>query len=239
MSYPPPAPDYPPPYPAQPQYAPAPAPKKSRAGMWIAIIVAVLVVCCGGGGIVAYLAYDKAQETAAQIEDDLNGIIASASAKANPPAAKITVVAPATLAGRKPVTDAELKTLAETMKSGFEAAVPAASNAVAGFYGDPADKDLVMIFAASARMGNPEKELDDAFKGMATSGLTATGITEVPAGPLGGTAKCGSATAEGVPMAICAWADSGSLGMVVWYFKTVSEVKAELITVRGQIEQKS
>ena len=40
-------------------------------------------------------------------------------------------------------------------------------------------------------------------------------------------------------MAICAWADSGSLGMVVWYFKTVGEVKAELIEVRGQIEQKS
>ncbi|MEV4416274.1 hypothetical protein [Catellatospora sp. NPDC049609] len=234
MSYPPPAPDYPPPYPGQPApYTPAPAPKKSRVGMWVAIVIGVLIVCCGGGGIGAYFFF---KDTADKIEGEIDGIIASASAQAQ--AAKITVVAPSTLAGRAPVTDPELKSLATTMKTGFQAAVPAASNAVAGFYGDPAKKDLVMMFAASARMGNPEKELDDAFTGMATSGLTATGIAKVPAGPLGGTAKCGSATSDGVPMAICAWADSGSLGMVVWYFKTVDEVKAELIEVRGQIEQK-
>lgn len=233
MSYPPAGPDYPPPYPAQPQF-PAPAPKKSKAGMWIAIVLGVVLLCCGAGVGVYFLAKDKVEDVVAAV--------ASATplpGESTAPAVKITVVAPAKLAGRAPVTDPELKTLAETMKSGFQAAVPAASNAVAGFYGDPAKQDLVMMFAASARMGDPEKELDDAFKGMGTSGLTATGITEVPAGPLGGTAKCGTASAEGVPMAICAWADSGSLGMVVWYFKTVNQVKAELITVRGQIEQQS
>lgn len=62
---------------------------------------------------------------------------------------------------------------------------------------------------------------------------------DVDAGPLGGKARCGAAESQGVPMAVCAWVDNGSLGMVVWYYKTVNEIKAEFITVRGQIEQKS
>ncbi|MEU7821867.1 hypothetical protein [Catellatospora sp. NPDC049133] len=191
----------------------------------------MLLLCCGGGVGVWYLVKD----TADQIEQEIDGAIASASAQVA--AKEITVVAPATLAGRPKSTDPQLETVTDTMKSSFEATLPSATGAVAAFYGDQAKRDLVMIFAASARITDPGQEVDAAFAGMGTSGVVATGIVPVDAGPLGGEAKCGSAKTEAVPLVVCAWADKGSLGMVVWYFKTVNEVKAEFIEVRGQIEQ--
>ncbi|MDI1459347.1 hypothetical protein QEZ54_00045 [Catellatospora sp. KI3] len=238
----PPTPDYPPPYPAQPQYpgqqpyptqplAPVAPPKKSKAGLILGIIGVVLLLCIGGVVGVFFLVKDDVKDAV----DEVNNAVASAQAQL--PTKKITIVTPATLGGRDPVEQAELKSLAETMKSGLSSAVPGASNVVAGFYGDPVKQDLVMLFAAAAKMGNPEKELDDAFKGMGTSGLNATGIAEINPGPLGGSAKCGTATTSGVKLAVCAWADNGSLGMLVWYFKSVDDIKSEFVTLRGEVEK--
>ncbi|MBV1848512.1 hypothetical protein [Catellatospora tritici] len=231
----PPTPEYPPPYPTQPQYPTQPIapPKKSKAGLIIGIVVVVLLLCIGGVVGVFFLAKDKVEDAVQDVND------AVASAQAQLPTKKTTVVAPDKLGGRAPVEQAELKSLSETMKSGLSSAVPGASNVVAGFYGDPAKQDMVMLFAAAAKMGNPEKELDEAFKGMGTSGLTATDLASVDPGPLGGSAKCGSATTAGVDLAVCAWADNGSLGMFVWYFKSVDDIKTEFVTLRGQVEQQS
>ena len=40
-----------------------------------------------------------------------------------------------------------------------------------------------------------------------------------------------------MPLGICVWADRGSLGMVVMYFKSADQAKAEFTTIRGQVEQ--
>ena len=42
-----------------------------------------------------------------------------------------------------------------------------------------------------------------------------------------------------MPLGVCVWADRGSLGMVVMYFKSADQAKAEFITIRGQVEQQS
>jgi hypothetical protein len=208
--------------PQQP-YLAAPPPKKSKAGLWITLAVVLLLVC-GGTAVGLVVFFNK------KVQPTVDSVVA---------AQKTTVVAPDQLAGRKKVTDAQLQSLADTMKTGVQGTIKGSTGAVAGFYGDAEKQDLVMIFAVSAAITNPEKELNDSFASMGTSGLKATDLQDVDAGPLGGKARCGAAEAQGVPMAVCAWVDNGSLGMVVWYYKTVNEVKAEFITVRGQIEKKS
>ena len=39
-------------------------------------------------------------------------------------------------------------------------------------------------------------------------------------------------------MAVCIWTDRGSLGMIMMYFATAEELKAEFLTMRGEIEQR-
>ncbi|WP_319461014.1 hypothetical protein [Micromonospora sp. RTP1Z1] len=204
----------------QPSYgAPAgPPPKKSNVGRILLITLAVVVVLCLGGAAVLFFA----------AKGPVGDVVE---------ATKTRMVAPATLAGRPKVTDPKLTSAAEDMSSEMKKNVPDATSTVGAFYGNPDKKDLVMIAGASGVLADPKKELEDATKGL-SSELTVTTFNTVDAGPLGGNAKCGDGKADAIQVGVCVWADRGSLGVIVIYFKSGAQAQAELVTMRGQIEQK-
>ncbi|MDG4808572.1 hypothetical protein O7634_17615 [Micromonospora sp. WMMD1120] len=203
-----------------PHLAAGPPPaKKSNVGKIVLIVLAVVLVLCVGGVAITWIA----------VKDDVGDVV---------DATKTRVVAPATLAGRPKITDPELQSAADDLVTGMKSQAQNETSAVGAFYGDPTKRDLVMIAGVSGLMTDPEKELDDAVTGLAKQ-LTVANMTPVEAGPLGGEARCGDGTAETVPLGICLWADRGSLGLVVLYFKSADQAKAEFITIRGQVEQRS
>ncbi|MEH1164523.1 hypothetical protein V6V47_03955 [Micromonospora sp. CPCC 205539] len=215
---------FPPAQPGQPYGDPSlsagpPAPKKSKAGKIILIVLAVVLVLCLGGAAITWFA----------VKDEVGDVV---------DATKTRVSAPATLAGRAKNTDPQLQKAADDMVAGMKATAKNETGAVGAFYGDPAKKDLFMIAAASGVMADPKKELDDLVTGL-SSQVGVASMATVEAGPLGGEARCGDGKIEDVPVGICAWADRGSVGMVISYYKTADQVKAEFVTIRGQIEQKS
>ncbi|MEU4480023.1 hypothetical protein AB0F68_18490 [Micromonospora sp. NPDC023966] len=204
----------------QPGYgAPAPLPpkKKSSAGKIVLIVLAVVLVLCVGGGAAIWFA----------AKDEVGEVVT---------ATKTRLVEPTTLAGRAKVDQPELQSAAVQMKSEISKDVPNATSTVGAFYGDPAKKDLVMIAGASGVIADPQKEMADAITAI-TPELGAKEFKTVDAGPLGGEAKCGDGKAEDVPVAVCMWADKGSLGMVVVYFKSAAEIQSEFVTMRGEIEK--
>lgn len=95
-----------------------------------------------------------------------------------------------------------------------------------------------MIAAVSGLLSDPKKELDAFVTGLSTE-LAVTNMASVEPGPLGGEARCGDGKAEGLALGVCVWADRGSEGMVVMYFKSAEQAKAEFVTIRGQVEQRS
>ncbi|MFG1711533.1 hypothetical protein [Micromonospora sp. NPDC049203] len=211
--------DYPP---QQPQYgsqlgAPVPPKKKSGVGKILLIVLAVVLVLCVGGGVAAYFA----------TKDTVDEVVT---------ATKTRVVEPQTLGGRPKVTDPQLQSAATQMKASLSKDVPDATSTAGAFYGDPAKKDLVMIVAVSGVMADPKKELNDAVTAV-TPDLGTTDFKTVDAGPLGGDAKCSDGKASGEQVAVCIWADRGSLGMVVVYFKSAAELQKEFVTMRGEIEK--
>ncbi|MEU1759522.1 hypothetical protein ACFYPF_04340 [Micromonospora sp. NPDC005223] len=209
-------------YPSQqPQYggqlgAPVP-PKKSGVGKILLIVLAVVLVLCVGGGVAAYFA----------TKDTVDEVVT---------ATKTRVVEPQTLGGRPKVTDPQLQNAAAQMKADLSKDVPDATSTVGAFYGDPAKKDLVMIVAVSGVMADPKKELNDAVTAV-TPELGTKDFKTVDAGPLGGDAKCSDGKASDVPVAVCVWADRGSLGMVVVYFKSATELQSQFVALRGEIEK--
>ncbi|MEO3774261.1 hypothetical protein [Micromonospora sp. B9E7] len=215
---------FPPAQPGQPygdpsQFAGPPPAKKSNVGKIILIVLAVLLVVCLGGVAAVWFT----------VKDDVGDVV---------DATKTRLVAPATLAGRPKVTEPELQAAADQMVTEMKSMVQNETSTVGAFYGDPAKQDLVMIAGASGLLADPKKELDDAISGLSTE-LTVTNLAAVDPGPLGGEAKCGDGKAESVPLGVCVWADRGSLGMVVMYFKTADQTKAEFVTIRGQVQQRS
>ncbi|SCF30366.1 hypothetical protein GA0074695_5366 [Micromonospora viridifaciens] len=218
----PPAPQQPGDYPAagQPGFGtPAEPPKKkSNVGKILLIVLAVVVVLCVGGGAAIYFA---TKDTVKEVVD----------------ASKTRLVEPETLGGRPKVTDPQFTSAVDEMKTTIKSSVPGSTSVVGGIYGDPAKQDLVMIAGASALLADPKKELDDAIKGLGV-GLGVKDLKTVDAGPLGGEAKCGDGNAGGVDVAVCLWADRGSLGMVVSYFKSADELQPQFVAMRGEIEKK-
>lgn len=242
------APDY-----GQPSYAmagpPVPPPKKSKALPIVLISLAVFLVLCVGGVAVVFVA---ARDTTDEI------VKAAESAAAEPPATPealdpttpapeptettpvktITVVEPKTLGGRPKLTDPQFAGAAEQLQSGLDD-VPGASKTVGALYGTPEKRDIVIIAGVAAPVDDPAEELDNSFFGAGIGGLKVTGITSVDTGSLGGVAKCGKTSTSGINMAMCGWADDGSLGWIIWYFKSVSKAKAEFPKLRAQIEKSS
>ncbi|MEV4760343.1 hypothetical protein AB0J86_35295 [Micromonospora sp. NPDC049559] len=197
----------------------APPKKKSKAGKIILIILAVVLVLCVGGGVAAYFA---TKDTIDEVVD----------------ATKTTMVEPPTLAGRAKSTDPDLQKTADELKAEYKSDVPDATSTVGAFYGTAEKEDLLMIAGASGLVADPTKELTDMVS-QAASELGATNMATVEAGPLGGEAKCGDGKAEGLKLGVCVWSDRGSVGLVVFYFKTGKEAEAEFLTVRAAVEQRS
>ncbi|MEU4781590.1 hypothetical protein [Micromonospora sp. NPDC023633] len=201
-------------------YGGPPVARKSSAGRIVLISLAVvLVLCLGGAAIVAFAVKDEVKETV--------------------DATRIRVVAPATLAGRPKATDPTLQAGARQLEAELNKTIPGATSTVGEFYGTPADKDLVMIAAASGLNPDPARALEDTIRGARTSDVRLGEMSSVDPGPLGGEAKCGDAKARDVPLGVCVWSDKGSVGMVIIYFKTGQQAHAEFATIRGQVEQKS
>ncbi|MEU8420927.1 hypothetical protein AB0C15_08625 [Micromonospora sp. NPDC048835] len=222
--FPPAQPGFPPAQPGQPygdpNFAGGPPPaKKSNVGKIVLTVLAVVLVLCLGGAAAAWFA--------------LKGPVSEAV-----DASKTRVVAPETLAGRPKLTEPQLQQAAEQAVSGMKAVAQNETSTVAAFYGDPAKQDLIMITGVSALLTDPKKELDAYVKELDKQ-LTVTNMAAVDAGPLGGEARCGDGKAESVPLGICVWADRGSLGMVVMYFKSADQAKAEFTTIRGQVQKQS
>ncbi|MEV0152416.1 hypothetical protein AB0H57_01555 [Micromonospora sp. NPDC050686] len=207
--------------PGDPAYGgPAGAPpKKSRVGRILLIVLAaVLLLCLGGGAAVWYLVKDDVKETV--------------------DATKVRVVAPDTLGGRARATDPRFEQGAGQLESGLKESLPGSTSTVGAFYGSLEERNLVMVAAASGLNTDPDKTLDESIRGARSSAVELGEMKNVEPGPLGGSAKCGDAETQKVPLGVCLWSDKGSLGMVIMYFKSGAEAQAELADIRGQIEQK-
>jgi hypothetical protein len=217
-------------------YPPPPPRKKSRAVPITLVSVALFLVLCVGGGTAVYLA---GRNTADGIADVLASTAPTpTTARPTEAAPTITIVEPKTLNGRPKVTDAKLKSTVDQLEKNL-ALLPGSSQTVGGIYGTPSKRDLVMIVAAKSFVSDPKEEVDGAFEGSSFSQLNLTGVTSIPPGPLGGAAKCAKGSDSGVPLALCAWADEGSSGLVISYFTGLSSAKKEFIKIRGLIEKKS
>jgi len=202
---------------------PAPVKQKSRTLPIVLVSVAVVLVLCVGGGIAVALAAKNNNDK---------------STAATKNASSVKLVEPTTLGGRPKLTDAQFAGLADDLRNSFKQ-VPGATTTVGSLYGTIAKRDIVMLAAAQAPIDDPAEKLNQTFYGAGIGGLKISDIVSAPTGTLGGTAKCGSAKTATVDMAICNWADEGSLGMMIWYYKSVSQAKAEFPALRAQIEKKS
>jgi len=221
---------------------PPPAPKR-RTGLWIGLGAVVLVLCLAGGAFAGIAILNTADDKPTTLSTGQPSAEPSQSAGETPPASpspsvatsNIKVVLPAKLLGQPRITDASLQQLADQMTAQLKDTSPDATGAVSGFYGNLSKQNLTMVIAVSAPILSPATWASGMTAGLKQS-LNAGTFHNVSPGPLGGSAKCADAKASNVSIALCLWADSGSYGVIGFYFKKVTAVKSDFIKARGQVE---
>lgn len=226
-----------------PGYLPPTPPQKSNASKIALIMLAVVLLLAIGGGATAFLLLrdkDKPADPAAQSSPSAT---ATTSESASPSPSETaptqtTVVAPATLAGRKKLEHPELDAIVDEMITELERDLPMADKVVGGLYGNLLTQDLVMLVAAAVPIANPEREFDDAVEAMARS-MEVTSMSTVDPGPLGGFAKCGDGESDGTPVAVCVWVDSGSLGILAFFNNDVDNARSEFLKARSEVQHRS
>jgi len=146
---------------------------------------------------------------------------------------------PDSVAGMPMLTDARHQQLAGQVRDQITGSVPLDS-LMAAFYAPDEDPTRgVLVVAGTQLLINPGGQLDAAFRDLGRGGTPVTAVTPVDPGPMGGSARCGQAQAAGVPMAICAWADHGSVGMVLAYRRGVLESADLMKTIRTEVVHRS
>jgi hypothetical protein len=233
-----------PPYQPPPGFSAPPPPRRKPKTLPIVLVSlgVVLVLCVGAGTAIVIAGRNKAKEIVDSARDAATSVPTTGGTPTTEPTREsgstITVTEPKTLGGRPKLTDAQFKTLADELESGL-ADVPNATATVGALYGTPAKRDIVVIAGAAAPIDDPKRELDSTFLGAGIGGLKVSGITSADPGSLGGVAKCGKADEQDIDMAMCGWADDGSVGWIMFFFKSVKSAQAEFPKLRAQIEKKS
>ncbi|SDT67917.1 hypothetical protein [Actinoplanes derwentensis] len=101
------------------------------------------------------------------------------------------------------------------------------------------DDKSVLFFGGTTLLWSPESDLDSAFTLVSDDQSAITGLKEVDAGDFGGTMKCGIAKSSDGDLAVCGWADHGSLALAMFTNRTDSEAAPLMRELRNAIQTRS
>lgn len=125
---------------------------------------------------------------------------------------------------------------AEYLRSALAADVDL-SESVGAVYADPADAQRsVLIFGGTALLWQPEEDLDRAFEVFSDDEGKVAGLRGFSPGALGGFMKCGSTEGADGAMAVCGWADHGTLGLGMFPGRSVDESAALMREMRQAVQ---
>jgi hypothetical protein len=188
-------------------------PKKSRAGLIIALCTAATVVVFGGLAVLIGVSSGGKQKSGAIPVEPSASTSGPGTAPTDTPH---SIDIPASFGDYKRVTGSVADRLAQKMRNSLDSSGKTYAKAKIGIYYKNGGSQQPLIFVGMSANDIPElaselrsrassEEVDSMFLGM---GVTDT--SDFPAGPLGGVLRCGKRTT-----AACAWADGSVVGMVV------------------------
>ncbi len=106
-------------------------------------------------------------------------------------------------------------------------------------YADEAGQSRSVLFVGGTGvLVTPEQALSKTFGLITDDAGGVDGVHDVPAGPLGGVMRCGTTKTEGTPMAVCGWADHGSLGIAMFPNRPVDQSAELLRTMRKAMQNR-
>ena len=90
----------------------------------------------------------------------------------------------------------------------------------------------------SGDIANPQRDLTTALQLLDDGAGGVSNLRSVRTDGQDGVAQCGSSTSDNTPMAVCGWADRGSLAIVLFANRDVTSSAALFPQIRAAMEPK-
>jgi hypothetical protein len=112
-------------------------------------------------------------------------------------------------------------------------------NTIGAVYADEAGESRSVLFVGGTGvLVSPDQALTKTFGLITDDAGGVDSVHDVSAGPLGGVMKCGSTKTDGGSMAVCGWADHGSLGVAMFPNRPVDQSAELLRTMRTAMQNR-
>jgi hypothetical protein len=182
----------------------APQPRTART----VVLASLLVVALAGAGTLAWFGWQVNSQR------------------------QTTLSTPAKI-GALTLDDSEQATsTADYLQAALNAEIPM-DKAVGAVYSG-GDEKSVLFFGGTTLLWSPESDLDSAFDLVNDEQSTIAGLKEVDPGDFGGTMKCGVARSQtDGDLAVCGWADHGSLALAMFPNRAESEAAPLMREIRA------
>lgn len=145
---------------------------------------------------------------------------------------------PTTVAGLTRDDGPDAASTADYLRNGLAADVDV-DDSIGVVYRDPADaRRSVLLVGGTALVWRPEQDLSSAFGLLSDRSGAVRDVHEVPAGALGGVMKCGSTRTDDGDLAVCGWADHGSVALAMFPSRSVADSANLLRAMRGAIQSR-
>jgi hypothetical protein len=145
-----------------------------------------------------------------------------------------TLATPATIGELTLDTTPNAQETADYLRTALSAEVEL-DDTVSAVYSGAGDKD-VLFFGGTTLIWSPGKDLETSFDLFTDDQGSVTGLHDVDAGALGGSMKCGNTVSDGKEMAVCGWADHGSLALAMFPGRAESEAAPLMRQIREAIQ---
>jgi hypothetical protein len=149
-----------------------------------------------------------------------------------------TLTAPAEVAGLHLDTSSDGKDTGDYLRTALSAEVDL-DDAVGAVYTDGNSKQDVLFFGGTTLIWTPGDDLQTAFGLISDNQGAVTDLHSVSAGELGGTMKCGTTKTDDGTMAVCGWADHGSLALAMFPNRTVPDAAKLMVQIRDEAQTRN
>jgi hypothetical protein len=129
----------------------------------------------------------------------------------------------------------DAKSTAEYVRDAIAAEV-SLDESVGAIYKD--EGRTVILVAGTARVWKPENSLSTAFKAISDDSGAVRDIRDVDAGKLGGVMRCGVTVDKEGEIAVCGWADNGSVAVALFPARPVADAAKAMLQLRDAIEHR-
>lgn len=199
--------------------APAGGPTLTPPGLWARhgrtlVVAALLALAVGAGSAVGPTAWKILQQKNTSLD------------------------MPAELAGLTRDDSENARGAAEDLRTAISAGVSLDRTVGAVYAQAGTEAPSVLIIGGTGLRLSPEKDLDVLFTLVSDGDGGIEGVVAKPAGPLGGVLKCGSTRTDEYTIAVCGWADHGSLVLAMFPDRGVDESAELLLKMRSGIQHR-